>query len=800
MKRYQITVNPSPVSCKPTQSNQNIADHISKINLQTGMTITEFATLVTAPTSLTWFGGTFIRPLCNANWKSTQVIGIDFDTNEKSPNETLDILCNHGIHPQFLYSSFNSTEKHLKYRIVLFLDEPIENLEVRELVYKGLLALLPHADKSCANAARIFFGGIKGEIRNTSPIITQSLIDLCAISIISSDKGRGRYINPKLPIGPKTAENRDFLLDINRKSPISPTSKSASNLPTIEWTVAIERVRILREFVNGTWLTHPQLFGLATNLYQIKGGQQLMKETMTRYNNSRQTHYTENNFNILTYLKRVQYPALSIHSFSPYKEDAELYDLYTEVSDKRGKVDITNPIRRITLKEAELQLTSITKQLESPNASNAVTLIKIPTGLGKTELLTKIHGTLAFPTHLLKNEVGERMVIPYTTSPNALNFENNTLNTQLTKYYNTGLYHRATALIHDVASKTVDAEHSSTDIALAQDYILKLNLSTKSNQCVLTTHQRAINVDHQHHAIYFDEDPIANILPIGVARISDLLRLQLTANNLFGTIQSFVETLKSLSSDKPIKTPNVDFDIEPLIYAISETAIQTNLVGLLESQFLIKSARDQDTLHYIRVNPLKADKKNYILSATAPVELYKMIFGDTITVLEMPPIVQTGTIIQYTNKSCSRNSLHRYYDSIVEQVRDLPTITFKSFQHLFPNSIPHMYFGNCSGYNDQAGKDIAVVGTPHRNNIIYKLYAAVIGHTEFDAAVKYQTVEYGHFRFKFNTFNDPILQKIQLSLIESDLLQAVGRARSLRTSATVHLYSNFPINDANFKF
>ena len=40
-------------------------------------------------------------------------------------------------------------------------------------------------------------------------------------------------------------------------------------------------------------------------------------------------------------------------------------------------------------------------------------------------------------------------------------------------------------------------------------------------------------------------------------------------------------------------------------------------------------------------------------------------------------------------------------------------------------------------------------------------------------------------------FHEPYL--IQLGLIESDLIQAVGRARTLRTEAIVELYSNFPL-------
>ena len=54
--------------------------------------------------------------------------------------------------------------------------------------------------------------------------------------------------------------------------------------------------------------------------------------------------------------------------------------------------------------------------------------------------------------------------------------------------------------------------------------------------------------------------------------------------------------------------------------------------------------------------------------------------------------------------------------------------------------------------------------------------------------MKYQDVEYGDFRFKFNSFSDPDLRNIQFTLIQSDLIQAVGRARTLRTNARVEVF------------
>jgi hypothetical protein len=108
-----------------------------------------------------------------------------------------------------------------------------------------------------------------------------------------------------------------------------------------------------------------------------------------------------------------------------------------------------------------------------------------------------------------------------------------------------------------------------------------------------------------------------------------------------------------------------------------------------------------------------------------------------------------------------------------------------------------MYFGNAAGYDIMRGKDLVVVGTPHKNNVEYILTAAILGINIDNLEMKYQDVEYGDFRFKFNSFSDPDLRNIQFTLIQSDLIQAVGRARTLRTNARVEVFSNFPLYLAN---
>lgn len=95
------------------------------------------------------------------------------------------------------------------------------------------------------------------------------------------------------------------------------------------------------------------------------------------------------------------------------------------------------------------------------------------------------------------------------------------------------------------------------------------------------------------------------------------------------------------------------------------------------------------------------------------------------------------------------------------------------------------------------GKDILVVGTPYHAEFLYKLVAFSMG-VEFDEEEKMsiQTIDYNGYRFQFTTFQNEKLRKIHLWMIESELEQAVGRARLLRNPCTVNLFSNFPLHQA----
>ena len=106
-----------------------------------------------------------------------------------------------------------------------------------------------------------------------------------------------------------------------------------------------------------------------------------------------------------------------------------------------------------------------------------------------------------------------------------------------------------------------------------------------------------------------------------------------------------------------------------------------------------------------------------------------------------------------------------------------------------------MHYGNCEGYDFLNGVDLAVVGTPHKNELhyLFTAYALGIDLNSVNLELQDLKIDWKGIRFRFTTYEDERLRNIKLGAIEADLVQAIGRARSLRTNAEVLVYSNLPL-------
>lgn len=306
---------------------------------------------------------------------------------------------------------------------------------------------------------------------------------------------------------------------------------------------------------------------------------------------------------------------------------------------------------------------------------------------------------------------------------------------------------------------------------------------------------------------------------------------KITYNNILTKIQNIRNKfMKTFENDlNTITTKFTTLEIETIYKLLlrNNAKMNTNLVQFFEylkkndMNYMYTKSKDEKygSYHYIidRSNIIKENKKYIIFSATISKLIYNTLYND-ITVLETQKIQSKGKIIQYSKNTSRRQIstqiLFNEFDKqemewrevnndilqLKDQIKGRTIITFQKIKDKFTqfglNVHDKIHFGNCSGYNDLTGENIVIYGTPHMNSVQYLLLAKQLGFDVSDTTIKYRIVKRNEYEFWFATFSTPELQEIQMNLIETELLQAIGRSRALRNDCEVMVFSDFPIPGA----
>jgi hypothetical protein len=208
-----------------------------------------------------------------------------------------------------------------------------------------------------------------------------------------------------------------------------------------------------------------------------------------------------------------------------------------------------------------------------------------------------------------------------------------------------------------------------------------------------------------------------------------------------------------------------------------------------------KGSQRKDCVSFMKPVEFHENKKYIMVSATANKKISQNYFGkDNVEFHECKNAQYKGTLNQYYDKTMSRACIDKNPIAIGRIKRWSGfehTITFKKYH------IGDLHFGNTEGCDYLKGENIDVIGTPHQLERIYKLFALSIGlDFDEDAKLNQCIVDHNGYRFRFMTYEDEDLRAVQFYMIESELEQAVGRARLLRKPCTVNLFSNFPLSQA----
>ena len=440
-------------------------------------------------------------------------------------------------------------------------------------------------------------------------------------------------------------------------------------------------------------------------------------------------------------------------------------------------------------------------------------VIKAQTAIGKSTSFLRLMAEnpdsnvlVAAPTNLLKEELfkkAQKNDINAMMTPSLDDIMDqlpNSLSHTIEKLYACGLGNKVHRVLKSVNEKK--------DIPCLKEYLEKRKQLLSYDGSLITTHRYLLSMDkkrlNKFDCVIIDEDIIFKsvISNQGEISVSDLLKLK-DADIDPKVKQKASELLKMSRLMSCIEVESIKWDEDNDLCKSLGIDIPAFCAA---KQFIFRNADEEpnlksDTFAYMKPVTLLTDRKYIIVSATADETIYKSYFGrDNVVFHECKQAKYTGRLCQHYRRSMSRFCIDHSAEIINELQHkwgfdDNHVITFKS------QDKGSLHFGNTEGSNSLEGEDILVIGTPYHAEFIYKL-AALLFDIDFDEDEKAekQLIEHNGYRTYFTTFKNPKLRDIQFWMLESELEQAVGRARLLRKNCTVHLYSNFPLRQAQMQY
>lgn len=464
-----------------------------------------------------------------------------------------------------------------------------------------------------------------------------------------------------------------------------------------------------------------------------------------------------------------------------------------------------------------------------------------PTGIGKSTMLQTLaaedpesfnNTIVAFPNHKLLKEQVEKLstYLPNLLYVHEVEFdEKNERDMQVKAAFNSfqaiGNYKESRKVLEEYVQELISTANSSSDIEVKKalnnkvininDYLDLSKEVQETNRPIFCTHKRLTLIKNPKvQRIIIDEDIVSTIVQMFTLTSTEVAKTRNRAEeynlkNLYTQLDGLYNFLKRVETTAATVVPydlglaNVNAkELKTLLkyYTPSFNVADalTIKAGIQSSDGIITVYRTHELPHL----PIT------VLSATANETVYRALFKDfDIEVTRVEDVEHEGEIIVHYG-GMSRNYLTQSFDKAVARIREeapgvTNMVTFKSFASKFNKEGFNVIcnYGASTGIDAYGGQDLVVVGTPHVNVVVYMIYAHVCGiNKPIVMDLEYVNVIRNGFEFSFSTFNShdlsktgELIREIQFYLIESELIQAVGRARALRNDCTVHLFSNLPL-------
>ena len=785
-------------------------------------------------------GVTFARALFkgkrNTDFFEEQVLfAVDIDKG-LSYQEFMKRSEDYNILPFLVYDTFSSTSKQEKFRAVYLMETVIEKKKLAELFNVMLIKVFPESDKSCKDVTRMFYGG-KGikyfderNVLNIERLVVafhtemkerdrknhrRNIEKLAGAYGIACKDGRIQIYRKDLVMDEKKMQGADILggmaveygaVKKMEKKEIKGekeknNSENSPNYPILR----IDKDKLptycyLYKKHLAEHLHHNLKFLLATNLQYIKGGKTLFMNGIEEEEiESRKNWEME-----WTQIKSYGYkPQSCMRGGCPYVNRCKVDSLYSKLTWKI--IPLRKKVPYITLEDAQNELRQYLHEAVEAK-DRGIHLIKAQTALGKTQAYCELaceKSDQAFmfvvPTLDLQDEIVKRLEAVGSHCIKTVSCIEKTKELDLSIYnelimlYDSGQGDKVKGRIQEYLESNGDelSEITIEEIKRCLNQQEKLDGSCN----VVTTHKMFLNLPLkilEQYEIIVDEDILMSVIKDNGSVSRKKITEALDAGIFSGEAEKRLKMLQNLEPEKAVK-------LEPL--RISELSDKNmvhfgDLVVLLGSQVFYYEENTEDIRYF---NPMEIPKvKTVVLSATLNEKIWKDFCKNRrVRINEVGTVQYRGKLMQFTYHSMSRECIRKLdgqkVKEAIKEITGVPEeqiITFKKFM-----DESEIHFGKTEGFDKLKGKNLAIIGTPH---YIVALYKMVGRYLDYDTSKKLcrQRVENSNYSFNLMTFSDAEMRNLQMYILESELEQAVGRARLLRYDTVVWVFSNFPLRQA----
>ena len=335
------------------------------------------------------------------------------------------------------------------------------------------------------------------------------------------------------------------------------------------------------------------------------------------------------------------------------------------------------------------------------------------------------------------------------------------------------------------------------------EYLRRKMIPLTSN--TLTTHEKTFNgrfakdIDN----VFYDEDPTSSML---VYKSWNYDKLLIDINKIYrknviddaerDLIVSECSKWSKINKDRPeyLKETEELIKLRKLAGDIAyrkkdmNIILNHNLSYLLQTQVVSKNS-----FMLTRKFP---PGRIIILSATPDIDTIKKIAslsGKTVRVFKQDKQVKRVGKINQVLINSSKNKIKDNVEKIKELNDAEVTITHKSMVGTYNSNSDNIpYGGNVMGYNSLKGKNISIAYTLQAKPEYYKMKYCLLHEDKAPLdKTEYAKVTWHKSRFLFYSAANDKLRNIIMQHIDSEMVQAIERARTLTEDCTVTVFSNF---------